>query len=65
MMTDFRFLSIENVKRGEISNSVRVQYENPTPSMYTGAEDNITSRVHLDFGKIMVMYILYILHYNN
>ena len=54
IVNDFRFLSIENVQLGEISNSVQAQNQNPTPTIYTGVDDNITSRVVLDFGNIKV-----------
>jgi hypothetical protein len=33
---------------------VKAEYPNPTPMIYTGADDNITSRVVLDFGNIKV-----------
>lgn len=50
----FRFLSIENVTLGEISDSIKAQHSSPTPKIYTGVNDNINGRVILDFGSIKV-----------
>ena len=59
IMEDFQFLSIENVQIGKISNSVQAKNSKPSPTMLTGADDNITSRVLLDFGKVEVNLSLY------
>ena len=58
IMSDFRFLSIENVQVGEISSSVQAQNQNPKPMIYTAADNNISSRVVLDFGNIKVNIFL-------
>lgn len=50
-----RFLSIENVRTGLISSSVNPETPNPSSVKYTGVEDNVTSRVVLDFGQIKVL----------
>jgi hypothetical protein len=54
IVNKFRFLSIESAETIDISNSVQAQNQNPTPMLYTGVDDNITSRVVLDFGNIKV-----------
>lgn len=54
IVNKFRFLSIENVVLGDVSASVKAQYPNPTPMMYIGVDDNITSRAVLNFGEIKV-----------
>lgn len=53
-MNKFRFLSIENVVIGDVSTSIKAQYPSPSPVMYVGVDDNITSRVVLNFGEIKV-----------
>ncbi|XP_028405472.1 uncharacterized protein LOC114528088 [Dendronephthya gigantea] len=51
ILNDFRFLSIENVTLGAISDSVNADIKNPTPKKYTGSDD-ITSRVTLNFSNV-------------
>ena len=54
MSNDNPFLTIENVTIDEISNSVKAQNQNPTPTVYTRVDENITTRVVMDFGKLGV-----------
>ena len=55
IMEEFIFLSIENVQIGEISDSVQPENRQPAPqSVLTDPDDNITTRVLLDFGKVEV-----------